>query len=197
MFNFHHKGFFLCFTFAVVKSTTFLLVKSHLLPTSNLLTFVLAYRSISWSHCFTFVKDSWWQHLKTEANKMIRTYLICDIINDNNSMCTSVVTGRDCPKPFLSCCIPLCCNIMTMITWCLTATMLTICNFMVFPSKSIVRIFYLQKALVQLRLKEVEWPTYKVYSNCTDITFCICIILANSKVDILQHAIWWQGKFRL
>ena len=56
--------------------------------------------------------------------------------------------------------------------------MLTICNFMVFPSKSIVRIFYLQKALVKLRLR---MATYKVYSNCTDITFCICIILANNE----------------
>ena len=46
-------------TFAVVKSTTFLLVRSHLFPTSNLLTFVLAYRSISCSHVFTFANDSY------------------------------------------------------------------------------------------------------------------------------------------
>lgn len=46
-------------TFAVVKSTTFLFVRSHLFPTSNLLTFVLAYRSISCSHVFTFANDSY------------------------------------------------------------------------------------------------------------------------------------------
>ncbi len=45
-------------TFATPYSTTFLLVKSDLLPTSSLLTPSDAYRSISWSHCLTFVKES-------------------------------------------------------------------------------------------------------------------------------------------
>ena len=51
-------------TFAVVKSTTFLLVRSHLLPTSSLETLVLAYRSISCNHVFTLENDSW----RSEAN---------------------------------------------------------------------------------------------------------------------------------
>jgi len=34
-------------------------VRSTLLPTSILLTLSLAYRSISFIHCFTFVNDSW------------------------------------------------------------------------------------------------------------------------------------------
>lgn len=46
-------------TAAVFVSTTFLVVKSHLLPTSNLFTFSQAYRSISSNHCFTLLNDSW------------------------------------------------------------------------------------------------------------------------------------------
>lgn len=45
-------------TFAALYSTTFLLVKSDLLPTRSLLTPSDAYLSISWSHCLTFVKVS-------------------------------------------------------------------------------------------------------------------------------------------
>jgi hypothetical protein len=45
-------------TLAVVKSTTFLVVRSLLFPTSNLFTFSHAYRSISCSHCFTLLNDS-------------------------------------------------------------------------------------------------------------------------------------------
>lgn len=45
-------------TFATVYSTTFFEVRSDLLPTSSLLTPSEAYRSISWSHCFTLVKVS-------------------------------------------------------------------------------------------------------------------------------------------
>jgi len=45
-------------TFAVVKSTTFFVVRSHLFPTSSLLTFSHAYRSISCNHCLTLLKDS-------------------------------------------------------------------------------------------------------------------------------------------
>ena len=56
-------------TFAVVKSTTFLLVRSHLFPTSNLLTFVLAYRSISCSHVFTFANDSYKKEGEDERGK--------------------------------------------------------------------------------------------------------------------------------
>lgn len=45
-------------TLATVYSTTFLLVKSDLLPTRSLFTPSDAYRSISCSHCLTFVKVS-------------------------------------------------------------------------------------------------------------------------------------------
>ena len=38
--------------------TTFFEVRSHLLPTSILFTFSLAYRSISFIHCLTLLKDS-------------------------------------------------------------------------------------------------------------------------------------------
>ena len=38
--------------------TTRLPSRSHLLPTRSLFTFSHAYRSISWSHCFTLLKDS-------------------------------------------------------------------------------------------------------------------------------------------
>lgn len=54
-------------TFAVVKSTTFLFVRSHLFPTSNLLTFVLAYRSISCSHVFTLANDSYRRETRREG----------------------------------------------------------------------------------------------------------------------------------
>lgn len=54
-------------TFAVVKSTTFLFVRSHLFPTSNLLTFVLAYRSISCSHVFTLANDSYRRKTRREG----------------------------------------------------------------------------------------------------------------------------------
>ena len=47
-----------CITFATLYSTTFLLVRSDLFPTNNLLTPSDAYRSISCSHCLTFVKVS-------------------------------------------------------------------------------------------------------------------------------------------
>ena len=46
-------------TFAVVKSTTFFVVRSLLFPTRSLLTFSQAYRSISCNHCLTLLKDSW------------------------------------------------------------------------------------------------------------------------------------------
>lgn len=45
-------------TLAALYSTTFLLVKSDLLPTSSLFTPSDAYRSISCSHCLTFEKVS-------------------------------------------------------------------------------------------------------------------------------------------
>lgn len=48
-------------TFAAVYSTTFLLVKSDLLPTRSLLTPSDAYLSISCSHCLTLVKVSAFQ----------------------------------------------------------------------------------------------------------------------------------------
>jgi hypothetical protein len=54
-------------TLATLYSTTFLLVKSDLLPTRSLLTPSEAYRSISCNHCLTFVKVS---H-KTQHHKMI------------------------------------------------------------------------------------------------------------------------------
>ena len=46
-YSVYSKGTHILLTLAVVKSTTFLLVRSHLLPTINLQTLVLAYRSIS------------------------------------------------------------------------------------------------------------------------------------------------------
>ena len=48
-------------TLATLYSTTFLPVRSDLLPTRSLFTPSEAYRSISWSHCFTLVKlsDHW------------------------------------------------------------------------------------------------------------------------------------------
>lgn len=48
----------LLITFAVWKSTTFFEVISLLFPTKSLFTLGLAYRSISFSHCFTLLKLS-------------------------------------------------------------------------------------------------------------------------------------------
>lgn len=38
---------------------------------------------------------------------MCYTHLVCNIVHHNDTMCSSVITGCDCTKPLLSCCIPL------------------------------------------------------------------------------------------
>lgn len=35
------------------------------------------------------------------------SHLVCDVIDDNDSVGTSVVAGRDCTKPLLTCSVPL------------------------------------------------------------------------------------------
>ncbi len=53
---------------------------------------------------------------------------------------------------------------------------LTICNLIVFPSRSIVRIFWRKKKLVFANYSTNIF-TYKINTDCTDITFGISIIL--------------------
>lgn len=72
--------------------------------------------------------------------KISFTDLIGDIVNNNNTMCTSVVTTGYRTKSFLSSRIPL--EMKSSIDEIHRVIVLTICNLIVFPSRSMVRIFY-------------------------------------------------------
>jgi hypothetical protein len=68
---------------------------------------------------------------------------ICDIIDNNNSMSSTIITGSNCSKAFLTSSVPLHkFEGKKMIRKKKTARSLTICNLIVFESKSMVRIFY-------------------------------------------------------
>ncbi len=66
---------------------------------------------------------------------IVEGFLISNIINDNNAMSSAIVRGSDGSESFLSCGIPLKKEFQSFCN-------LTICNLTVFPSSSIVRIFY-------------------------------------------------------
>lgn len=94
-------------TFATVYSTTFLSAISLLFPTRSLFTPSVAYRSISWSHCLTWLKESdFGQHVPPSCGRCIRTH-IRYVENDADSMGATVVGRGDCSEAFLSGGIPL------------------------------------------------------------------------------------------
>jgi len=69
-------------------------------------------------------------------------YLVCDIIDNDDAIGTSVVTGRDCPEPLLTSSVPLNRDKKnTLQTHWDHKQKLTIWSLMVFPSNSTVRIF--------------------------------------------------------
>lgn len=90
-------------TFATLYSTTFLLVKSDLLPTRSLSTPSEAYRSISWSHCFTLEKVSKrWSEMDVGCRRGWRLTAISDIVDHDDTVSTTVVRGRNGPESFLT-----------------------------------------------------------------------------------------------
>lgn len=58
------------------------------------------------------VCDSWLASIHCPLNQQGRPQLtverplVCDIINQENAHCASIVGGGDCPEPLLSGCIP-------------------------------------------------------------------------------------------
>jgi hypothetical protein len=76
------------------------------------------------------------------------SFLVCDIVDNDDTVSTSVVGGSDGSETLLTSSIPLKNSIkcyqrgMVDSTGRLKHAQLTICNFTVFPSNSIVRIFW-------------------------------------------------------
>lgn len=132
-------------SFATVYSTTFLSAMSLLLPTSSLFTPSVAYRSISCSHCLTFAKVS---HLhqrrfcaygRMDRSPGKRPTLICNVVYDDNSMCSSVVRRRNRPESLLTGGVPL--HDVSALRSAYVEHR-TICNLTVLPSSSMVLIFF-------------------------------------------------------
>ena len=78
-------------------------------------------------------------HTRTRIDE---SYLIGDIVDNDDAMCTSIVAARDRSKSFLTGSVPLehmCEEMREDSSW--NEDSFTICNLIVFPSRSIVRIF--------------------------------------------------------
>lgn len=128
-----------------------LLLLCHILRLSSRLNHI-CFRRVIYSHyhwrndrsLVTIVWHYWMIPRQTNDIELdernLRTYLISDIVDNDDSMCSAIVTTGDRTKPFLTSCVPL----LTKRGWKRSRQgkeWLTICNLIVFPSRSIVRIF--------------------------------------------------------
>ncbi len=100
-------------------------------------------------------------------------YLIGDVINDNNTMCTSVVTTCDRTESFLTGCIPLRTKTKSFF-WRRKK------NYWLF----VIWLFYHQDQLFEFskmsfkqQFLSIKKTTYEINTDCTNITFGIGAIL--------------------